>query len=554
MKAFYDICFTTNEQYQFLHVQYGDIYIENTYAPLFKNWISYQRHITSVFPVAEEDTSGEFVWDGDSFSYERMDAPNQGFYYFLVKQNHLEDLLIQTLNLITDGVQIYDENGYALFFNQASRKLSQIPPTLDIRGRHLLDLFALDEQISTTMTALRTKSPVINRVDNFSTSAGVSIASVNTSYPVSKDNELIGAIVFEQTQNIIDCSKEKMAQAEKALRDFQPNTPPTRFSGYTFEHIIGNGKNLQKAVRIARKIAPQNNSVLLVGETGTGKEIFAQSIHRCSPRKDKKFVALNCAAIPETLIESLLFGTQKGSFTGSENKAGYFEEAEGGTLFLDEMNSMSLAMQSKILRALQENSFRRVGGQKDISMDVRIISSCNKDPFLCIKENELRKDLFYRLSTVMIELPPLRNHKEDLEELIQYHLRSTVFQYVHSSTEISPEVMELFYHYDWPGNVRELFHVLDYVRNISDGNTILLEHLPSYLLKTKKASETLKKVPDTFCSFQNTSLQNMMDEYEHEILCSALEHFGYNITKTADALGIRRQSLQYRIHKYGIHI
>ena len=518
MKAFYDICFTTNEQYQFLHVQYGDIYIENTYAPLFKNWISYQRHITSVFPIAEEDTSGEFVWDGDSFSYERMDAPNQGFYYFLVKQNHLEDLLIQTLNLITDGVQIYDENGYALFFNQASRKLSQIPPTLDIRGRHLLDLFALDEQISTTM------------------------------------NELIGAIVFEQTQNIIDCSKEKMAQAEKALRDFQPNTPPTRFSGYTFEHIIGNGENLQKAVRIARKIAPQNNSVLLVGETGTGKEIFAQSIHRCSPRKDKKFVALNCAAIPETLIESLLFGTQKGSFTGSENKVGYFEEAEGGTLFLDEMNSMSLAMQSKILRALQENSFRRVGGQKDISMDVRIISSCNKDPFLCIKENELRKDLFYRLSTVMIELPPLRNHKEDLEELIQYHLRSTVFQYVHSSTEISPEVMELFYHYDWPGNVRELFHVLDYVRNISDGNTILLEHLPSYLLKTKKASETLKKVPDTFCSFQNTSLQNMMDEYEHEILCSALEHFGYNITKTADALGIRRQSLQYRIHKYGIHI
>lgn len=554
MNTFYDICFTTNEQYQFLHVQYKDIHIENTYTSLFKNWISYQRHITSVFPIPEQSTSGEFIWDGDSFSYERMDAPNQGFYYFLVKQNHLEDLFIHALNFITDGVQIYDENGCALFFNQASRNLSQIPSTLDIRGRHLLDLFAIDEQISTTMTALRTKAPVINRVDHFSTSAGASVASVNTSYPVSKDNEVIGAIVFEQTQEIIDCSKKKMKQAEKALQGFQPSTSPTRFSGYTFDHIIGHGENLQKAVRIARKIAPQNNSVLLVGETGTGKEIFAQSIHRCSPRKDKKFVALNCAAIPETLIESLLFGTQKGSFTGSENKAGYFEEAEGGTLFLDEMNSMSLAMQSKILRALQENSFRRVGGQKDISMDVRIISSCNKDPFLCIKENELRKDLFYRLSTVMIELPALRNHKEDLEELIQYHLRSTIFQYVHSSTELSPEVMELFYHYDWPGNVRELFHVLDYVRNISDGNTILLEHLPSYLLKTKKAPETQKKVPNTSICFQNTSLQNIMDEYEHEILRSALEHFGYNITKTADALGIRRQSLQYRIHKYGIHI
>ena len=160
------------------------------------------------------------------------------------------------------------------------------------------------------------------------------------------------------------------------LLSLQPEAVPTRFSGYTFEHVVGHGEALQRAITIAQKIAPQESSVLLVGETGTGKEVFAQSIHRCSSRKDKKFVALNCAAIPESLIESLLFGTQKGSFTGSENRAGYFEEAEGGTLFLDEMNSMSLAMQSKILRSLQERSFRCVGGQKDIKMNVRIISSC----------------------------------------------------------------------------------------------------------------------------------------------------------------------------------
>lgn len=558
MKSFYDICFTVNNQYQFLHVQYANPHIENTYTPLFKNWISYNRHITSVFPITEADSCGEFTWDGDSFSYRKMDAPDHGFYYFLVRQNHLEDLLMQALNLMTDGVQIYDENGYALFFNRASRNLCHIPSGFNIQGHHLLDLFALDEEISTTMTALRTKAPVINRVDHFCTTAGTSIASVNTSYPVQKNQKLIGAIAFEQTEELISRSRSKMEQAEKALQDFHPQTPPTRFSGYTFEHIIGHGENLQRAVQIARKIAPQDNSVLLVGETGTGKEIFAQSIHRCSPRKSKKFVALNCAAIPEPLIESLLFGTQKGSFTGSENRTGYFEEADGGTLFLDEMNSMSLAMQSKILRALQENSFRRVGGQKDISMDVRIISSCNKDPFQCIKDNELRKDLFYRLSTVMIELPPLRAHKEDLEELIQFHLQSTAFQYVHGSAELSPQVLSIFQEYDWPGNVRELFHVLDYIRNIADGSVILPEHLPPYLLKAnKKVPETHSKASDTSIvsvDFQNTSLQNLIDDYEHQVLCSALEHFGYNITKTAEALGLRRQSLQYRIHKYGLRI
>ena len=209
-------------------------------------------------------------------------------------------------------------------------------------------------------------------------------------------------------------------------------------------------------------------------------------------------------------------------------------------------------MQSKILRSLQERSFRRVGGQKDIKMNVRIISSCNKDPFQCIKDNELRKDLFYRLSTVMIELPPLRKHKEDLEELTNYHLSSTAFQYVHGLSEVSSEVMDIFHAYDWPGNVRELFHVLDYAQNVVDGPLILPEHLPSYLLK-----QSPKEKPDSNRSsidFQDTSLQNLMDDYEHKLILQALEHFGYNITKTADALGLRRQSLQYRIHKYGIVI
>ena len=269
-------------------------------------------------------------------------------------------------------------------------------------------------------------------------------------------------------------------------------------------------------MELARRVAPQDSPVLLVGETGTGKEIFAQSIHRASSRRGGKFLAINCAAVPETLIESLLFGTRKGSFTGSEDKAGYLEEAAGGTLFLDELNSMSLAMQSKILRVLQEKTFRR--------------------------------DLFYRLSTVMIELPPLREHPEDLEGLIRYHLEATAYQFVRAVTRIEPEVCALLRAYRWPGNVRELFHVLDYAQNVTDSQVMEVRHLPPYLLKHR----TEPAAPLPAIDFSRETLQSLMDNYEKQIIEQALEHCGCNISRTAQALGILRQSLQYRIRKYGL--
>ena len=556
-KIFFHFLFLTDRDYQCRKIFYGDPGSEQIYSLLFHNWVREKRHITTVLPISSEDAEGSFVWDGDSFIFKKLPAPKNGFYYLFLKEDYQTELYQQSLNQFAQGVQIYDQNGCAVFFNRTSRQISQIPSSLNIQGRHLLDLFAIDEDISTTMTALRTQAPVINRVDHFRTSAGASVLSTNTAYPLKKGKQVIGAVVFEQTKEIVAAVKEKMIESEQALNDFKKNVPETRFSGYTFDNVIGHGKALQKAVTIAKKIAPQNNSVLLVGETGTGKEIFAQSIHRSSKRNQKKFVALNCAAIPDSLIESMLFGTQKGSFTGSENRPGFFEEAQGGTLFLDELNSMSLSMQSKILRALQEISFRRVGGQKDISMDVRIISSCNKDPFQCIANNQLRKDLFYRLSTVMIELPSLSMHMEDLEELIQYHLSATAYQYVHSATVLDAPVMELFQSYSWPGNVRELFHVLDYAQNLADGDTISLEHLPSYLLKENKNAKKAPGEsfsPEASFNWNNSSLQSLMDDYESRLIRQALKYFGYNITQTAQALGLRRQSLQYRIHKYGIQI
>lgn len=553
---FYDILFLLNSEERMVQVEWGNSQSEEMYHLLFNNWITRKVKFSSAFQLSDNETSGELIWDEEHFYYEKRPAPDQNFYLFMKKRNDKEYLFERALDHISDGIQIYDKNAAAVYFNKSSRSISQIPDEVSVEGRHLLDMYDLEESISTTLTCLHTQSPVINRVDHYKSSDGFSIATANTSYPIKRGKELLGAVVFEQTSQIVKSYIQKMEEVDKALKLYDAHAHHIRFSGYTFEHVIGHGEKLLHAVSIAKKVAKQNSSILLVGETGTGKEIFAQSIHRESDRRDKKFVALNCAAVPDSLIESILFGTQKGSFTGSENKPGYFEEADGGTLFLDELNSMSLTMQSKILRAIQENTFRRVGGQKDIKMDIRIISSCNEDPFRSIGDNQFRKDLFYRLSTVMIELPPVREHKEDLEELIRYHLEASAFQYVRPFTDVSPEVIELFRAYSWPGNVRELFHVLDYAQNVADSDTLCVEHLPGYLLKIKKeeAKASHLNTLDESMDFINNDLQSLMDEYEHTILLKALEHYGYNITKTADSLRLRRQSLQYRIKKYGIVI
>lgn len=548
---FYDVLFTLDLDGRFQTVAWGSEGAKKLYHLLFESWVARRRRATSVFPIHAGQESGSFRWDEDTFDYRFLPGPGESTYLLLSREDHRAYLFARALDQVAEGVQIYDKNACAVYFNKVSRKISHIPSGVDPQGRHLLDLYNLDEGISTTMTALRTQSPVINRVDHFKASDDTSIATANTSYPILREGELLGAVVFEQTEEIVQRNIKRMEETQRALKSFASRGSQITFSGYTFENVIGHSQRLRDAVAIAQKVAPQNSSVLLVGETGTGKEIFAQSIHQASPRRGKKFLAINCAAIPETLIESLLFGTQKGSFTGSEDKAGYFEEASGGTLFLDELNSMSLAMQSKILRVIQENTFRRVGGNKDLKLDVRIISSCNEDPFRSIADNQFRRDLFYRLSTVMLELPPLREHLEDLEELVRYHLNATSYQYVHGITEVDPQVYAILRSYHWPGNVRELFHVLDYAQNVADSSTMRPEHLPSYLLKSRTAPAASADTAPAI-DFSSATLQSLLDDYEHQIIVQALDHCGGNISRTAQTLGILRQSLQYRIRKYGI--
>lgn len=550
----FDVLFTIGPREEFLSLTWGGEHAALPYRPMCEHWVEQRHKIFEVLPLPDQRPGGSLVWNGEQLAYLLLPAP-EGRQYLLLSWNaNTEFLYARALDQLPFGVQIYDKNTHAVYFNQASREISHIPSGVNITGRHLLDMYDLEETVSTTMTALRTQSPVIDRVDQFSVDNGTFIASANTSYPIFQNGQLSGAVTFEHTEETIQKYYQSIQDTRQALKHFSGNAAPVRFSGYTFENVIGSSEKLRSAAELAQRVAPQNSPVMLVGETGTGKEIFAQSIHRSSPRAGKKFVAINCAAIPETLIESLLFGTAKGSFTGSEDKAGYFEEASGGTLFLDELNSMSLVMQSKLLRVLQERTFRRVGGKKDLELDVRIISSCNEDPFQTVEENKFRRDLFYRLSSVIIELPPLREHLEDLEQLTWYHLEQTAFQYVHRITRIQPQVYQLLGAYRWPGNVRELFHVLDYAQNVADSDVMTVEHLPAYLRKNQAPAprQSAPPTPSGHIDFSHTSLQALMDDYEKEVITQALDRCGYNISQTAQALGILRQSLQYRIRKYGI--
>lgn len=292
---------------------------------------------------------------------------------------------------------------------------------------------------------------------------------------------------------------------------------------------------------------------MLFGETGTGKELFAQSIHEESKRSNGPFLAINCAAIPENLLEGILFGTVKGAFTGAINREGLFEQANGGTLFLDEINSMPLALQSKILRVLEEKKVRRVGGNEEILINPRIISSSNVLPMTAIEQGQIRADLFYRLAVVYLFIPPLRDRIDDLVLLTNYFIQQLNRPLEKNITGLHPEVISAFKRYSWPGNIRQLKHTIECAMNIIPTHEIIISqsHIPSYLgiFNTEKIEVELKT--DNTISPPSTILHKIKDQ-EKDIIIAALMKSKGNVAKAAEDLGLSRQLLQYRLKRLGL--
>ena len=348
---------------------------------------------------------------------------------------------------------------------------------------------------------------------------------------------------------------EIMLVIEEALKEQNLKEEHRRYKvvsdkEFQFANIIGKSKPIQKIFDVIQQVADRKTTVLITGESGTGKELVARAIHFTGPRRDKPFVAINCAAIPENLIESELFGHEKGSFTNAyERRIGHFELSHQGTLFLDEITELSLYTQAKILRFLQEKEFLRVGGSKPISVDTRLIAATNRNLEEALKEKTIREDFYYRINIVPIVVPPLRERREDIPLLISHFLKKSAEEDKRCIMEVAPAAMEIFVNYDWPGNVREMENLIERLVALSQEYIITPESLPDYLYK--RNSNPVRDYSDGILH-GNMSLEEAESEFNREIILSALEKSDYVQSRAAKMLGITRRILKYKMDKLGI--
>ena len=320
---------------------------------------------------------------------------------------------------------------------------------------------------------------------------------------------------------------------------------------FHFGNIIGQSPKMVVLYDLLEKVSPTKTNILVTGESGTGKELVAKAIHYNSPRKEKPFVTLNCGAIPESLIESELFGHMKGAFTDAiATKKGLFEVADEGTIFLDEISELPLLMQVKLLRVLQDKEFKRVGGTEDIRVDVRIIAATNKELEEAVKEKRFRDDLFYRLNVIQIKLPPLRDRREDIQTLANHFLKKYSQELNKNILNISPEALQILLNYEYPGNVRELQNIIERAVALESSPDLTAHNLSSYLSE----QPLLRKGPiDIEIPNEGIDLEKMVEDLERTLLLKALDRTKGIKKKAAELLHINFRSMRYRLEKYGLN-
>lgn len=452
-----------------------------------------------------------------------------------------------------DAIMIVDEHGrimYSVRYNPRFDKDSHDREYESIINKSFLEIYSnINPNESTIIKSMKERKPIYLSEQTFVDYKGRLIKTQNLTIPIIKSGKVLGAIELSK-----DITKiEEQVNCKNKFRPIVNRDKTPHKAVYTFDDIITVNQDMVHNIKIAKIIADNPSPVLIYGETGTGKELFVQSIHNYSSRKDKPFVAQNCAALPENLFESILFGSVKGAFTGSMDKPGLFEEANGGTLFLDEINSMPLSLQAKLLRVLQDGRVRRVGDTKERKVDVRIITAMNIEPSKAIEQELIREDLFYRLSVVNIKLLPLRNRKEDIPVYIDYFISKYNHEMNKNIIGVSKEVEELFLKYNWPGNVRELQHVIESSMNFVDNGQIELIHLPVYLSEKMKKEKKIEDHKNIINDLKiDLSLDEVIEKTERELIVKVLEKTGGNISRAADMLKITRQRLHYKISKYNI--
>ena len=448
--------------------------------------------------------------------------------------------LEKILDYVSDGIQIIDEHRNIIYSNRAAALLDDVQAE-DIIGKHIFEIYpSLKEETSTLIRVLKTGVPILEKEQSFKNYKGKRITTVNSTLPIITDGRMSGAI--EISRNITDVRQlsEKLVDLQNKIYGSSSLKAARDESEFYFDDIIGESPEMLRIKKIAKRIASSNSPVLIYGNTGTGKELLVQAIHNAGQRKNKTFVAQNCAALPHNLLEGILFGTTKGSFTDACDRPGLFEVAHEGTIFLDEINSMPMQLQAKLLRVLQGRSIRRLGDTKTTKVDVRVIAAINTHPDTAVKEGTLRSDLYYRLNSITIGIPDLADRKDDIPLLIKHFIAKYNERLNMNVKDIDDRVKDIFMTYKWPGNIRELEHAIEGAMNLLDGDTITEEFIPKNIINSVK-------LPD---KDGEKSLKHSMAKYEKELIHTALIKCDFNISKAAKDLAIPRQTLQYKIGKY----
>ncbi|MCT4595493.1 MAG: sigma 54-interacting transcriptional regulator [Anaeromicrobium sp.] len=457
----------------------------------------------------------------------------------LEAEKNATEVLRSIINNAYDGIVVVNKDGYITMMNEPYAQFLGVERKKVI-GKHVTDIIEGTRVHIVAKTGkeefgqiqkIRDKNVVVMRT------------------PILKESKVIGAIgkILFKDLNEINVLASKISQIERELKYYKNALKEVSETKYSFDNIIGKSNKLTETKYLAQKASHTSSNVLIRGESGTGKELFAHAIHKSSKRNMGPFIKVNCAAIPDELLESELFGYEEGAFTGAKKggKIGKFELANGGSIFLDEIGDMPQSMQAKLLRVLQEKEVERVGGTKSIKLDVRIVAATNRDLEEMVKNNQFREDLYYRLNVMSINVPPLRDRIEDLDHLVKYLLLKLSKRVGNYVSGISNEAMKWLNTYSWPGNVRELENVLERAINLVDyGKKIGIENLPMHITNMDSGSNIIK---------DDKPLRKILDEAEKEAILKCLKKVGGNRTKAAKILDISRSSLYEKLWRYGIN-
>lgn len=458
--------------------------------------------------------------------------------------------LERIIDSLDEGVMMSDPEGKITLYNNAQEKMEGLA-SQDILGKHLWSVYNYNPQYSEHKHTFTTGKPIFSRYRAHSRVNGIPKYVSYSTYPIQKNGETISVFSISTNESKLkDLLHQTIELKRKATEANKERVDSKNGTIFTFEDIKGKSHVLTELLKEAQNVSTHNADTLIVGETGTGKELFAQSMHNHSPRADKPFVAINCAAIPETLLESTLFGTVKGAFTGATDQTGLFEYAEDGTLFLDELNSMPITLQSKLMRVLQERLVRKVGSNQVAPVRCTIISASNEDPEKMIQENKMRLDLFYRIAHTSIYIPPLRERTEDVHFFINHFLSTYQKKLAKSVPPLSYNLLNTLLEYSWPGNIRELEHLIEnlIIRVPENADAIEVEHLPSYI-RGKFFTSIPSNASTTDESLQRP-IKKIFKNSEKNFIETVLEQENWNVSRAAKKLGITRQSLQYHIKKH----